>query len=156
MERVTINCRCGECIVGEEVNNDGVKRIFCHTNHIYMNHESFCDTGRKKVEQEDGTFEPEYFHRCPHCTAIVNFMGDKVNYCSDCGAKVDWENKHIGLTIVLGEDGLADVVKEVPILMTTEDMEQAVALLEKKDCDFSRDLLDQLLEMFKQAIKPKE
>lgn len=93
MERVTINCRCGECIGGEEVENDGVVSIFCHPNQAYMNHESFCDTGRKKVEQENGTFVPEFYHRCPHCTAILNFMGNNVKYCVECGTKIDWEQE---------------------------------------------------------------
>lgn len=88
MEQVKIDCRCGECIVGEEVTNDGQQSIYCNTNLIYTRHEDFCSTGRKKVTTADGKQEPEYYHRCPKCTAILNFMGVDVKYCASCGTKV--------------------------------------------------------------------
>lgn len=90
MERVIIACRCGECIVGEEVTNDGQQCIYCHTNLIYTRHEDFCSQGRKRVVSVDGTEEPEEYHRCKKCTAILNYMNDHAMYCADCGTKVDW------------------------------------------------------------------
>lgn len=94
MERVKTACRCGECIVGNKVKNDGAPMLYCSTNLIYTRHEDFCSQGRKRVVSVsvsvDETEAPEEYHRCKKCTAILNFMGDRVAYCADCGQKVDW------------------------------------------------------------------
>lgn len=153
MEQVKIPCRCGECIVGEEVENDGVQTIFCHPKQTYMNHESFCDTGRKKVVQEDGTFEPEYYHRCTKCTAILNHMGHKVNYCADCGTKVEWEDveQFSGNVLRFNKDGSAELAREFRFVANKEEIEKMISLLTQKDQGF----IDSAIEVLKSLWEDK-